>query len=112
MRFVARDAVKRLDRKYAHLLQQGSLRDALVKTQEGLALADGDFLLGRFSYADMAMAVVMEVIAPIAITKPPLGPATQDCWNNPALASEFEELLNWRNRLAANDATSYSQFSL
>ncbi len=103
--FVARDAVQRLDRKYGHLVVSGALHQALVQTREGLARSDSDYLLGRFSYADIAMAVVLEVVAPIADTQPPLGPATQRCWNNPTLAAEFEDLLDWRGRLAAKTAT-------
>jgi len=110
LRFLARDALQRLDRKYAHLLKEDALRHALTRTREGLAEAGGDFLLGQFSYADIAMAVVLEVIAPIAEVHPPLGPATQSCWKDSALANEFEDLLQWRDRLAANVQTSYSQF--
>ena len=112
LRFVARDAAQRLDRKYAHLVKSGALHQALVSTREGLARSGSDYLLGRFSYADIAMAVVLEVVAPIAHTQPPLGPATQHCWNNPSLAAKFADLLDWRGRLAANNATSYSQFRL
>lgn len=110
MRFVARDAAQRLDRKYADLVQPDAVRKALLKTREGLAESGCDYLLGSFSYADMAMAVVLEVVAPIARTEPELGPATQRCWNNAELAAEFQDLLSWRDRLAANEATTYSQF--
>lgn len=110
MRFVARDAVRRLDRKYAHLVDSGALRHGLIKTREGLARACSDYLLERFSYADMCMAVLLEVIEPIALTEPPLGLKTQGCWNDLALAGEFKDLTQWRDRLASADATSYSQF--
>lgn len=110
MRFVARDAARRLDRKYAHLVQPFALRQALERTREELARAKGDYLLGPFSYADIAMAVVLEVIAPIAHTEPPLGPVTTGFWNDPALAGEFQGLIDWRNRLAETPATTYSQF--
>lgn len=110
MKFVARNAVQRLDRQYAHLVISGSMHQTLTQTREALAQSDNDYLLGRFSYADITMAVVLEVVAPIAITQLPLGPATTRCWNNPTLAVEFEDLLDWRNRLAANISTSYSQF--
>ena len=111
LRFMAHDAVQRLDRKYAHLVQPGALREALVKTREGLARSNSDYLLGQFTYADMAMAVVVEVFAPIAHTHPPLGPATEQSWNNAELAEEFEDLVFWRDRLAATATTSYSQFA-
>ncbi len=37
MRFVARNAVQRLDKQYAHLLKSGSMHQALTQTQEALA---------------------------------------------------------------------------
>lgn len=110
LRFIARDAVRRLDRKYAHLVKADALQRALICTREGLAQSGSDFLLGRFSYADIAMAVVLEVIAPIALVHPPLGPGTQECWKDSALADEFQDLLDWRDRLALADETSYAQF--
>ncbi len=110
LRFVAHDAVRRLDRKYAHLVTPGALRQALERTREGLTRTDGDYLLGGFSYADITMAVVLEVVAPIAQAQPPVGPATQSCWNDPTMACEFKDLLDWRDRLSRADATSYSQF--
>lgn len=77
--------------------------------REGLATSHCDFLLGRFSYADIAMAAVLGAISPIARIEPPLGPATKRCWTDIALAEEFQDLLTWRSRLANSAATSYSQ---
>ncbi len=108
--FVARDAAQRLDRKYAHLVEPGALRNALRATRDRLGRTSSDYLFDRFSYADITMAVVLEVVAPIAKTQPALGRETQHCWNDVALAGEFEDLLDWRNRLAAQNETSYSQF--
>ncbi|MEM1263739.1 MAG: glutathione S-transferase N-terminal domain-containing protein [Pseudomonadota bacterium] len=110
LRFIARDAVSRLDRKYAALVQPGSLRLALEQVRETLEKSGGEYLLGRFSYADITMAVVIELVAPIAIAEPPIGPAVQPCWCDSALAEEFADVVVWRDRLAANPATSYSQF--
>jgi len=110
MIFVARDAVRRLDRKYAHLAKPGAMHLALTQTRECLSRSDSDYLMPNFSYADIAMAVVLEVINPIAESDPELGPATQSCWSNEALAEEFKDLLDWRNRLASRVETTYSQF--
>jgi glutathione S-transferase len=101
LRFVTRDAARRLDRKYQHLLVPGSLRRALERTRAGLQAGGGDHLLGCFSYADIAMAVVLEAVAPAAKIEPPLGPATRRCWSDDVLASEFADLLQWRDRLLA-----------
>ena len=111
LRFLARDAARRLDRKYAHLLETGSICKALDATREGLKKSGSDYLQGEFSYADITMAVVLEVVAPIAYTIPPLGPETQRCWNDDEVAKKFEDLVQWRDRLASNSVTSYSQFS-
>ena len=110
LRFLARDAAARLDRKYAHLLKPGSIREALVAAREQLRSAGGEYQLGAFGYADITVAVALEVIAPIARTEPPLGPRTVRCWQDAAMAVEFEDLVQWRNRLAADQATSFSQF--
>ncbi len=110
LRWLARDAIRRLDRKYAALVVDGSLRHALLRTREALAASGGDFLLGRFGYADIAMCVVLECVAPIARTTPPLGPATRRHWRDDALAREFDDLLAWRRRLLALPGIAGSQF--
>ena len=48
LRFVARDAAARLDRKYAHLVVPGSLRTALLLTRDKLQQVGDDFLLRVF----------------------------------------------------------------
>jgi len=110
LRWLARDAVRRLDRKYAALAVDGSLRQALLRMRETLAASGGDFLLGRFGYADIAMCMVLECVAPIARTTPPLGPATRRHWQDDALAREFDDLLAWRRRLLALPGIAGSQF--
>lgn len=109
LRFVARDAAARLDRKYGHLVVPGSLRTALQLTRAKLQQVGDDFLLGSFSYADIAMCVVLETLAPSMRTEPPLGPATKACWSDPELAREFEDLLRWRERLTARVVPRFSQ---
>jgi len=110
MRPVARHAVKRIDKQYARLNHPGSIHTALTRTRDALAQSENDFIQGNFSYADITMATVLEVIKPIAKNDPPLGPITLSCWNDEALASEFSDLVEWRDRLAATDEISYSQF--
>jgi glutathione S-transferase len=109
LRFVARGAARRLDVKYAHLVMPGSLRSALLFTRAKLQQVGDDFLLGSFSYADIAMCVVLEAVAPIMRTEPPLGPATRACWSDPALAEEFSDLLRWRERLRVRVSPRFSQ---
>ncbi len=108
--FVARDAVRRLDRKYAHLVRPDAIETALEATRAQLQKSNAQFLLGQFSYADIAMAAVLEVIQPIARVEPPLGPATSACWLDRELAEKYPDLIAWRDQLAASESTNYSQF--
>jgi glutathione S-transferase len=109
MRFVARDASARLDRKYAHLVQEGAMRQALLRVRDELARSGSDFLLGAFSYADIAMVSVLQMVDPVARCEPPLGPATLACWSEPTLAQEFADLLAWRARLISKSHPKFSQ---
>lgn len=110
MRPIAGATVRRLDRKYAALAVPGSLRAALLETRRGLEAAGGDFLLGRFSYADIAMIVVLECVAPVARTSPPLARAVRRHWQDAGLAGEFADLLAWRDRVLATPGKACSQF--
>ena len=110
LRWLARDAARRLDRKYAALAVNGSLRRALLRMREALAASGGDFLLERFGYADIAMCVVLECVAPVARTTPPLGPAMRRHWQDAGLAREFDDLLVWRGRLLSRPGVAGSQF--
>jgi glutathione S-transferase len=111
LRPVARDAVRRLDKKYAHLVVAGSLRRALEALRAALSESGTGYVLDRFTYADIAMVVVLETVAPIAHTEPPLGPATRQCWSDAALADEFADLLRWREGLVASVGLRSSQFT-
>lgn len=110
LRFVARDTVGRLAKKYEDLAQHGRAREALTRTRAALQQSGGDFLLHTFSYADIAMVCALEMISPLAITTPPRGPATLRCWFDPLLAGEFADLLAWRERVISKVRPRYSQF--
>ena len=65
------------------------------------ALGGKTYLLGEFSYADIAMAVGLQMVAPVANAFVPLGPATRRCWSVPSLASKYTDLVAWRDELYA-----------
>ncbi len=110
LRFMARDAVQRLDKKYQHLLKPGSIHHALTLSRAALNKSESNYILGEFTYADIVMAVVLEVVDPIAAHQPPLGAVTQTLWQDRSLAEAFYDLIKWRDALAADKSTSYSQF--
>lgn len=58
-------------------------------------------ILDGFSYADIAMAVVLQMIAPVATEYIALGPARRRAWTEQTLASEYADLVAWRDALYA-----------
>ena len=75
------------------------LADALAQLRE--ALSGRDHLLDTFSYADIAMAVVLQMVSPVSDDRIRLGPATRRAWTHPELARDYADLVEWRDRLYA-----------
>ncbi|HJK94276.1 MAG TPA: glutathione S-transferase [Polyangiaceae bacterium LLY-WYZ-15_(1-7)] len=97
LRPVAVVAAKQLLRKYG-APPRSALEDALEKLREGLG--DGEHLVGgRFGYADMAMAVVLEFVAPGAHVR--RSETERRVWGDARLAKRFADLVAWRDRLIA-----------
>jgi glutathione S-transferase len=93
-RWFARKYGLALDGVEAH---EQAMRDALAKLREGLG--SGEYLLGDFTYADIAVATMLQGIAPVGDEYIRLGPATRKVWTQPKLASEFVDLIRWRDEL-------------
>lgn len=100
---VLRGSVRAFNFKYgiradADHAQLTILREELQRLRE--ALKDGrDCLLGTLSYADFAMALALQLVAPLPGT--PLGPASLSVSSEPELAAEFDDVIAWRDRLHA-----------
>ena len=58
-------------------------------------------LSSGFSYADIAMATVLQGVLPVAQEYLPLGPATRELWTHAVLAARYPDLLAWRDELYA-----------
>lgn len=78
--------------------QQAALREALLAMRAALAKSQ-PYLLGAFSYADVVTALVLQAVQPVADRHMPIGPASRKNWTQPALATEFADLLAWRDTL-------------
>ena len=65
------------------------------------SLAGGPHLLGEFSYADVAMAVVLQFVRPVDDRWIRLTPATRRCWTEETLASRYGDVIAWRDELYA-----------
>ncbi len=116
-RFLPRWATDRFGRALAHsglaffrykykldAVGQADCRQRLVETLETLAraLAGGRFLLGQFSFADIAMAQVLQFVEPVAGAPIRVGAASRACWGDAELAGRFAELVAWRDALYAD----------
>jgi glutathione S-transferase len=75
-----------LDHELAHL------RDALSKGRDHLV---GD----SFTYADIAMSVVLQFIAPVSTKYIPLGPAAVAAWTYPEFEERYADLVRWRDAM-------------
>ncbi len=103
MAATARLAVAYLGSKYADVAGRG---DAMARLDAALAdlraaLAGKRYLLGDFSYADIAMAVGLQGGKPVADRWIALGPATREAWTKPELATKYADLVAWRDDLYA-----------
>jgi glutathione S-transferase len=100
MRFMAKGAVAYMRRKYDIEQVDDSV---MVESLDALraALRQHSHVLGALTYADLAMAVVLQFVRPVSGDYVPLGPATRRTFGDPALASRYPDLLAWRDNLYA-----------
>jgi len=82
-----------------------NMRKILQKVRSTLA-DKGDYLLGQFTYADIAMAVTLQMVKPIGSPYIPLDKDTESCWETPELKDEFKDLLEWRDLIYAKHRKS------
>jgi glutathione S-transferase len=101
LRPVARFGTKWFSRKYDLNLdeqakQTEALKAAFVTLREALAKSS-PYLLGEFSYADIVMATCLQAVSPVDDRYLRIGPATRKVWTRPDLATEFADLVAWRD---------------
>jgi glutathione S-transferase len=78
-----------------------AMRDGLTELRKGLGSGKA-FLLGSFTYADIAMATLIQGVLPVNDRFIRLGPATRSAWTRTELANDFADLVAWRDELYAN----------
>lgn len=105
LRPVTRFSMKWFAKKYGLRFDQretqlAKLRAALLELRAALAKGS-PYLLGSFSYADIVMASALQGVSPVDDRYIRLGPATRLTWTLPELATEFSDLITWRDRLYA-----------
>jgi len=75
-----------------------AVRAALEELRRALD-EGGRYLLGSFSYADIAMTSVVQAVRPVTHARYPLGTATRRVWTHEGLAKEFGDVVAWRDAL-------------
>jgi glutathione S-transferase len=75
------------------------LRPAFDELRKELGTSRRPYLLGGFTFADIAMAASLQTLR--ARKRAPIGPATRAVWENVTVARDFEDLLEWRDALYA-----------
>lgn len=76
------------------------LRQVLTQLREALQ-KNGDYVLGEFSFADIAMAAAVHPATPVSNAYVKLGPATRQCWSDEEISKEFSDLVAWRDQIYA-----------
>ncbi len=68
-------------------------------------LGNKHYVLGEFSYADIAMAAALHFLSPPSDEWMHLGPGTRRTFTRPELAERYRDLLGWRDKLYAERRT-------
>lgn len=100
---VTRYATRWFARKYGLDLDdvagaEAKVRRALDALRAGLA-GGREYLRDGFSYADIAMATLLQGVRPVEHARYPFGPATRRVWTHEALAAEYGDLIAWRDEV-------------
>ena len=76
---------------------QTKLRHYLQTVRE--SLADNEYLLGEFTYADVTIAMAMQFVAPVDESVIRIGERSRRYWTDEALAEDFADVMAWRDRV-------------
>lgn len=78
---------------------QQILRNVLLELRNDLKNTSSGYLLENFSYADITMALALHGVLPAMHPRLKISPAIKKSWSTPELASEFSDLIHWRDNL-------------
>ncbi len=102
LRPVTRYGTRWFGRKYGLDLEaldahRAAVRECLLEMRA--RLGGKPYMRAEFSYADIVSAGFLQAIAPVGDEYIRLGPGTREVWTQPELASEFVDLIRWRDGL-------------
>ena len=100
---VSRMGISFLRAKYGVATDMGEVERTLAEVLEELrsALKGRTYLLDELSYADLVMAVVVQLVRPVSDDYLPLAPATRETWTHRPFEERFADLCDWRDALYA-----------
>ncbi|ATB28372.1 glutathione S-transferase family protein [Melittangium boletus] len=104
LRPLVRRGMESLIHKYKMREDAGRHEDVLTSALDALAAAvspERPYLLGAFSYADIAMAVTLQGVSPVDEAFMSAGLGGREAWSQPRLAERYAGLLQWRDALYA-----------
>lgn len=93
---VARAIAKQTLTKYQPAPDRVALTDALDAVERVLG-STHDYLLGDFSFADIAVATMLEAVEPVGDAYVRRGPASREVWRDEELVARHRRLLTWRD---------------
>lgn len=93
---IARAIAKQTQAKYQPSPGREALLDALAAAEQAVG-STTSFLLGEFSFADIALVTMLEAVEPVADTYVKRGPASRAVWRDSELAVTHARLLEWRD---------------
>ncbi len=99
-----RRSLEALTLKYRMRDDAGRHELLLTQTLDELDTAvspERPYLLGAFSYADIAMALVLQGVSPVDTSFMPVGIGGRAAWTQPRLAARYPGLIQWRDALYA-----------
>lgn len=80
--------------------EKKKVREVLNKVRK--ALNGKKFIYEHFTYADITAAATLEFVRPVADRYVPLKPAIREVFTQNDLATEFADLIEWRDQLYAD----------
>ena len=99
MRYAARWFIRKYDLKFEDAPAKVAEVRSTLETLRSALSHGARYLLGSFSYADVAMAVSLQGVLPVADRYLPLESATREAWTRAEIAAAFPDLLAWRDQL-------------
>jgi glutathione S-transferase len=105
----AASSIAFLQRKYAtremsHDRARSTVREILSALRT--ALGGRETILSSFSFADIAMATLLQMVSPVSNDYVVLRKAARRAWTDAELAREFSDLVEWRDQLYAKHRRS------